>query len=130
LHPLAQLSTRLPSADVVVLATPLTEKTAGLLGEKQLRAMRPGTFLVNAAHAGLIDLAALPGAIAERKLAVAMDLPASAGESGADLAKIPGLVLTSSGRTPGPETEERRWRLLRENVRRFAAGEPLLAVAP
>jgi hypothetical protein len=40
---------------------------------------------------------------------------------------LAGVVRTPRGAV-GPETAERRWRLLLENVRRFAAGEALLGV--
>jgi phosphoglycerate dehydrogenase-like enzyme/glyoxylase-like metal-dependent hydrolase (beta-lactamase superfamily II) len=128
LHRLDRLAERLPAADVVVLALPLTEKTRHLIGEKQLAAMKEGAFLVNAAHAGLIDLDALAKAAAGRKLGVGLAVPDLPAARRAALEKLPGVVLAGAPSAPGPEADERRWRLLRENVRRFAAGEPLLNV--
>jgi hypothetical protein len=40
----------------------------------------------------------------------------------------PGVLSTSRRGGQSAEARERQWRLFRENVRRFAAGEPLLCV--
>ncbi|MFO0845742.1 MAG: NAD(P)-dependent oxidoreductase [Gemmataceae bacterium] len=96
----------LGTADVVVLAVPLSEKTRGIIGAKQLAAMKKGAMLVNAVHAGLIDADALKA------------------EAGRIHVATDGVV----GTLAGPDAVERRIRLTRENVRRFAAGEPLLGV--
>jgi phosphoglycerate dehydrogenase-like enzyme len=42
--------------------------------------------------------------------------------------KAPNLVVTPHIGGQSDDVVERRWRLLRENVRRFVAGEPLLCV--
>ena len=41
---------------------------------------------------------------------------------------LPNVVLSPHVADRSPEGRARRWRLYRENVRRFAAGEPLLCV--
>jgi D-3-phosphoglycerate dehydrogenase len=56
---LVPLDALLARADVVSLHVPLTEATAGLLGEPQLRAMKRGAVLVNAARGGIVDEGAL-----------------------------------------------------------------------
>lgn len=45
-------------ADVVTTHVPITKETRGLLGAKALRAMRPGSYLVNCARGGVVDEAA------------------------------------------------------------------------
>ncbi|AIG64545.1 hypothetical protein CATYP_08075 [Corynebacterium atypicum] len=52
-------------ADVVVLSCPLTEKTRGLVGEKQLRQMKPTAVLVNVGRGQLVDTDALVTALSE-----------------------------------------------------------------
>lgn len=56
-------------SDVVSLHVPLTDSTAGMIGERELAMMKPGAFLVNAARGGVVDEAALHGALVEGKLA-------------------------------------------------------------
>ncbi|MEU8764583.1 D-2-hydroxyacid dehydrogenase family protein [Streptomyces sp. NPDC048659] len=55
----------LGAADVVSLHMVLSDRTRGLLGEAELRAMRPGAYLVNTSRAGLVDGAALLRALRE-----------------------------------------------------------------
>ncbi|GAA2295041.1 D-2-hydroxyacid dehydrogenase family protein [Nonomuraea roseoviolacea subsp. roseoviolacea] len=52
-------------SDVVSLHLVLSERTRGLLGEAELRAMRPHAYLVNTSRAGLVDQAALLRALRE-----------------------------------------------------------------
>ncbi|MFI8517597.1 D-2-hydroxyacid dehydrogenase family protein [Streptomyces sp. NPDC085481] len=55
----------LGDSDVVSLHMVLSDRTRGLLGEPELRAMRPGAYLVNTSRAGLVDGAALLRALRE-----------------------------------------------------------------
>ena len=50
--------------DVVTLHVPLLPATRGLLGEEQLRRMRRGALLINAARGGVVDEPALARALA------------------------------------------------------------------
>jgi phosphoglycerate dehydrogenase-like enzyme len=59
----------LATAEVVVLAVTLTPETRGMIGEPQLRAMRPGAYLINTARGGLVDEAALLDALDSGHLA-------------------------------------------------------------
>ena len=56
-------------ADVVSVHVPLTDATAGLIGEQQLARLKPSALLVNAARGGIVDEAALVSALRERRLA-------------------------------------------------------------
>ena len=53
----------LPEADFVVLMTPLTPETRGLIGERELRLMKRDAYLVNVARGGVVDEAALVRAL-------------------------------------------------------------------
>jgi phosphoglycerate dehydrogenase-like enzyme len=64
--PLADL---LSSADVVTLHVPLSPRTRGLLGERELRAMKPGAILVNTSRGEVVDEAALARALREGRIA-------------------------------------------------------------
>jgi phosphoglycerate dehydrogenase-like enzyme/glyoxylase-like metal-dependent hydrolase (beta-lactamase superfamily II) len=120
----------LPQADVVVLACPLTAETRGLMGAGQFRALKKGAYLINVGRAGLVKLDDLDAALEAGQLAGA---GLGAGDpdplpEGHPLRKRGNVVVSPAPGASSPEARERRWRLLRENVRRFAAGEPLLCV--
>ena len=61
----------LRQADFVVLTVPLTPDTRHLIGEAELRLMKPTAFLVNIARGPVVDEAALARALREGRLAVA-----------------------------------------------------------
>jgi D-3-phosphoglycerate dehydrogenase len=66
---LASFDEVLSRADVVSLHVPLTEATAGLIGEAELERMRPGSFIINAARGGVLDQDALVHALEKGPLA-------------------------------------------------------------
>jgi phosphoglycerate dehydrogenase-like enzyme len=120
----------LPTADVVVVACPLTKETAGLIGSKQLAAMKPTAFLINVARGPVVDTSALLAAVQKKQIAGAgLDvtepepLPADH-----PLWKQPNVVISPHVGGQSAEGRERQWKLYRENVRRFVAGEPLLCI--
>ena len=53
----------LAEADVVTLHVPLDDTTRGLIGDAQLRRMRPGAYLINASRGPVVDEAALVRAL-------------------------------------------------------------------
>jgi phosphoglycerate dehydrogenase-like enzyme len=55
----------LHASDFVIVTVPLTPETRGLIGDRELRAMRPTAFLVNVARAAIIHEAALYRALTE-----------------------------------------------------------------
>ena len=57
------LDALLQRADVVSLHVPLTSETRGLIDAAALSAMKPGAVLINAARGGIVDEAALAGAL-------------------------------------------------------------------
>jgi phosphoglycerate dehydrogenase-like enzyme len=86
--------------------------------------------LINVARGELVDTPALAEALAQKRIAGA-GLDKSAPEplpADSPLWSLPGVVLSPHVADRSPEGRARRWRLYRENVRRFAAGEPLLCV--
>src|SRR5437667_9844165 len=58
-------------SDYLAITMPATAATRGLIGEAQLRAMKPTAVLVNVARAEIVDEAALYRALAERAIAAA-----------------------------------------------------------
>jgi phosphoglycerate dehydrogenase-like enzyme len=55
--------------DFLVLLTPYTAETHGIVGARVLAAMKPSAFLVNLARGGIVDEEALLRALSEKRLA-------------------------------------------------------------
>jgi glycerate dehydrogenase len=55
----------LATADAISLHCPLNDETRGLIGEAELRAMKPSALLINTARGGIVDEAALARALKE-----------------------------------------------------------------
>jgi cyclase len=122
----SKLMELLPKADVVVLACPLTPETRGMIGASQLKAMKPTAYLINIARGGLVQTQAL----LEAKIAgVGLDVTDPEPLPGDHpLWKLPNVVISPHLGGQSDARADRQWRLWRENVRRFVAGEPLVCV--
>jgi len=99
----------LAQADFVSLHAALTPATRGLIGERELRRMKPGAYLVNTARGAVVDEAALVRALTEGWIAgAALDafvtepLPADH-----PLVSAPNLLLTPHQASFGRETGRR-----------------------
>ncbi len=66
---LTDLNTLLKESDFVTIHVVQTEETEGLIGEAQLRMMKPSAYLVNTARGALIDDEALAASLKERVIA-------------------------------------------------------------
>ena len=125
-----ELLAMLPEADVVVLCVPLTEETAGLIDTEAFAAMKPGAVLINIARGGVVDTDALVAALESGTLAGAgLDVtdpePLPAGHP---LWEMPNVLITPHVASRAALTSAQWQTLYVENLRRFAAGEPLLNV--
>ena len=67
--PLDQLHRLLNESDFVVLSVPLTSETRKIIGEQELRAMKPTAFLINIARGGIVDEEVLIRALEEKWIA-------------------------------------------------------------
>jgi len=67
--PLKSLEELLEWADIITLHIPRTKETTNLIGEAQMRRMRKGAYLINAARGGLVDEEALLRLLDEGHLA-------------------------------------------------------------
>jgi D-3-phosphoglycerate dehydrogenase len=67
--PLKSLEELLGWADIITLHIPRTKETTNLIGEAQMRTMRKGSYLINAARGGLVDEDALLRLLDEGHLA-------------------------------------------------------------
>jgi phosphoglycerate dehydrogenase-like enzyme len=66
---LVTLEEVLRQSDFVSIHCPLTEKTRGLIGERELALMKPDAYLLNTARGGIVDEDALYGALKHRRIA-------------------------------------------------------------
>jgi D-3-phosphoglycerate dehydrogenase len=64
----ASLHELLGMADIVTLHVPETAATKWMMGEKEIRAIKPGGILINAARGTVVDIDALAGALRDKHL--------------------------------------------------------------
>ncbi|MEU8547086.1 2-hydroxyacid dehydrogenase [Streptomyces roseoverticillatus] len=125
-HPIAALPGLLPDADVVVLATPLTEETRGLVNAGFLARMKDGALLVNVARGPVVDTKALLAELDAGRLRAALDVtdpePLPPGHP---LWSAPGVLITPHVGGPSSAFMPRAARLLRDQLARFALDAPL-----
>ena len=117
----------LAESDVVVVAAPLTDDTAGLIGADELARMRQDAWLINIARGRLIDELALRralenGWIGGAVLDVFTEEPLS---PDSPLYRTPNLVITPHTSWASDRVIERSVDLFVDNLRRHRAGEPM-----
>ncbi len=124
----AQLLDLLAQADFILVATPLTDETRDLIGEKELRAMKPSSFLVNIARGGIVNESSLIRALKENWIAGAgLDvfekepLPAVS-----ELWKLENAIIAPHVSSATPHYDDRATNLFCENLRRYLRGDELL----
>lgn len=131
IHAIAELPDLLPEADVVILIVPLTDDTRGLVGADFLARMKDGALLVNVARGGVVEHEALHAELLTGRITAALDvvdpepLPTTS-----PLWDAPGLLITPHVGGASSAMWPRAHRLVRDQLFRFAAGEPLLNVVP
>src|SRR5262245_24249408 len=130
-HGLAELAELLPGAEILVKILPLTTETKGLLGARQLALLPDGALVVNAGRGRTIDTAALVAEAQTGRLRAALDvtdpepLPADH-----PLWALPNVLITPHMGGDSTTTTIRAIELAGDQVRRFAAGEPLINQVP
>jgi phosphoglycerate dehydrogenase-like enzyme len=126
-HAVEELPGLLPHADVVVLIVPLTDSTRGMVDADFLARMRDGALLVNAARGPVVQTDALVAELASGRLRAALDVtdpePLPPGHP---LWSVPGLLLTPHVAGSVAGLHRRAYRLVSEQIARYAAGEPLI----
>jgi D-2-hydroxyacid dehydrogenase (NADP+) len=125
--PPSELKYLLGESDYVVVALPLTPESRGLIGEAELRAMKPNAVIVNIGRGAIIDEQALVRALKEGWIAgAALDVfqqePLS-GES--ELWGLDNVILTPHISGGTPRYMERAVALFCDNLRRYLEDEPL-----
>jgi phosphoglycerate dehydrogenase-like enzyme len=121
----AALTRALAEADWVVVVLPLTPQTRGLIGERELAAMRPTAWLINIGRGAVVDESALARALEARRIGGAVldvfrsePLPPTHPLWGFD-----NVVITPH--VSGPSTPEEIAPIFNDNLARFLAGRRL-----
>ena len=125
-HAIEELPELLPDADVVVLVVPLTEATRGLVDAEFLGRMKDDALLVNLARGGVVETDALVTALHSGRIRAAIDV-ADPEPLPADhpLWDAPNLLVTPHVGGASSAMWPRAHRLVRDQLHRYALGEPL-----
>lgn len=126
-----ELATLLASSDVVSLHVPLLPSTRHLIDAAALAAMKPGSYLLNAARGGVVDEAALIDALRSGQLAgAALDTFEGEPRINPELATLENIVLQPHIASAGDRTRDNMCRLAVRNVTKVLAGEPAETPVP
>jgi phosphoglycerate dehydrogenase-like enzyme len=128
--PTSRLHDLLEQSDYVVLSAPVTSETTGMIGSRQLAAMKPHAFLLNVGRGPLINEAALIEVLRQHKIGgAALDvfdqepLPPDS-----PLWDLEDLLVTAHTAGISEKMWERHYEIFSENVRRYFVGQPLLGL--
>jgi phosphoglycerate dehydrogenase-like enzyme len=127
IRPASELHSVLAESDYVVLSMPLTPETRGMIGEPELRIMKPTAGLINIARGPVVDEAALiralnDGTIAAAALDVFDQEPLPAESPLWDMEN----VIVSPHISGGTEIyNQRAVAIFCDNLRAFLDGDPL-----
>jgi phosphoglycerate dehydrogenase-like enzyme len=127
MHAPAALETLLPRADFVILTVPHTPQTEGFFNAAKFRLMKQRAFFINIGRGMTTKLDDLVAALRAGEIAgAALDvyeqepLPAEH-----PLWTMPNVLLTPHMAGYGPYLNDRRFTIMVDNCRAFAAGRPL-----
>jgi phosphoglycerate dehydrogenase-like enzyme len=128
--PAGELLALMRRCDDVVVATPLTPETRGLVGEAAIGAMKPGAVFVNVGRGPVVDEVALGRALAEGRIrGAALDVFETEPLPGdSPLWGLDNLLLSPHCADNTPGWLEAAMRAFLANLDRFRRGERLLNV--
>ena len=128
-HPIEELHSLLPPAEVVFVITPLTPATEHLIGAAELALLPDGALVVNTARGRVVDTEALLAETRTGRISAALDvtdpepLP-----SDHELWRTPGVLISPHVGGQSSAFWPRMEKMVRSQLSRFAEGEPLLNV--
>lgn len=125
-----RLDSVLPEADVVFISAPDSPGSRYMFGEKQFGLLKRGAYFICVSRGKLYRTDALVAALqAERLAGAGLDVtdpePLPAGHQ---LWKFPNVIITPHSAGQSDNVQTRRLALIKENIRRFVAGEKMLNV--
>jgi phosphoglycerate dehydrogenase-like enzyme len=117
-------------ADYVVNCTPLTPETTGMFNREFFAVMKPSAYFLSVGRGRSTITADLIAALRDGRIAGAgldvVDPEPLPPDS--PLWKLPNVIITPHVSSNTEVSREQRDALLRENLRRYVAGDPMLAV--
>jgi phosphoglycerate dehydrogenase-like enzyme len=126
----SQIDRLLEQSDFVVLAAPITPFTRGLVNSERLARMKADAYLINVGRGQLIDEAALIDALRSHRIAgAALDVFAIEPLPPDSLLwDLENLLITPHTAGLTEKLWERQYALFSENLQRYLAHQPLLAL--
>ena len=115
------------NADIISIHTPLTPETKGLIGEKEIAAMKQGAILVNTARGPVIETEALANALREVRIKAGIDVFEKDPPLPKDhpLIGAPNLVCTPHVGFDTRESIDRRAEMVFENITSWMDGKQI-----
>ncbi len=121
---LVSLEELLAESDFISVHLPKNAETTGLLGDRQLRLVKPGVRIINAARGGIVDESALAGALGDGRVAgAALDVYATEPCTDSPLFGLPNVVVTPHLGASTHEAQEKAGTQVARSVRLALAGE-------
>jgi D-3-phosphoglycerate dehydrogenase len=121
---LVGLEELLAEADFISVHLPKTAETSGLIGERELRLVKPGVLIVNAARGGIVDENALALALKDGRVGGAgIDVFATEPPVDSPLLAFPNVVVTPHLGASTHEAQEKAGTQVARSVRLALSGE-------
>src|ERR1700730_8901030 len=121
---LVSLEELLAESDFISVHLPKNAETLDLIGDRQLRLVKPGVRIVNAARGGIVDEGALGSALADGRVAgAALDVYAREPCTDSPLFGLPNVVVTPHLGASTHEAQEKAGTQVARSVRLALAGE-------
>ncbi|GIV01547.1 MAG: phosphoglycerate dehydrogenase [Fimbriimonadales bacterium] len=131
-HPVSELSSLLPTADVLFLALPATPETDGLIGPAEISLLKPTCILVNVGRGSTVDERALYDALdSGRIFGAGLDVWYQYPSGGCDrpsrfpFEDLDNVVMSPHRASDVYENDELRAKQLLELLREVAEGRPM-----
>ena len=120
----------LAQSDYVVVTTPLTPESRGMVGEREFKVMKPTAVLINIGRGPVVDQAALTRALEQKRIrGAALDVfDVEPLPPGHPFYRLDNVLLSPHSADRTADSKERSIRVFLDNFERFRRGEPLLHV--
>jgi phosphoglycerate dehydrogenase-like enzyme len=130
-HGMSDLDRLLPEAEILVDMLPLTSETARILDARRLALLPDNALVVNAGRGRTVDTDALVRELQSGRIRAALDVvdpePLPAGHP---LWAVPNALVTPHMAGDTPSSIRKGFELAGDQIRRLAAGEPLINEVP